>query len=301
MKKYKDVKKLRMRDAVARRPELGYILCGDPRRDEIEDPHTVFFTYDNGEFGAGTSGFDMSTACAISKPEPGLVMLAGAGSYLMMRRGPLVTGNVLDEADPQPEGLVTGRFMDVVAIDGFAYAVGMRGLMYRMTGLNRWEPVDQGLSSDDDLYTVDGFNASDLYAAGNGGRAVHCDGKQWTALDLPTNLALTACLCAPDGQVYFAGNRGMLIVGRGDAWQAHAQEDVVGPYAIRDLDWFDGTVYAATGGQVFRLVGDTLTPVDFGADTPQTCGQLTAGEGVMWSVGEYDIMAFDGTNWSRLV
>jgi hypothetical protein len=51
---------------------------------------------------------------------------------------------------------------------------------------------------------------------------------------------------------------------------------------------------------VYRLEGDRLKPVGFGKDLPRTCFHLSAADGVMWSIGAKDLMAFDGKSWTRI-
>jgi hypothetical protein len=52
---------------------------------------------------------------------------------------------------------------------------------------------------------------------------------------------------------------------------------------------------------VYRLDKNALNSVDFGADAPKSCYQLSVAKGVMWSIGELGIMSFDGKGWARIV
>ncbi|MNR67130.1 hypothetical protein D3C85_1909650 [compost metagenome] len=60
-------------------------------------------------------------------------------------------------------------------------------------------------------------------------------------------------------------------------------------------------LYVSTMANVYHLKNDQLEPVNFGDDRPNSCYQLSAAEGVMWSNGEFDLMSFDGTQWRRIV
>ncbi|MNG31651.1 hypothetical protein D3C84_1174960 [compost metagenome] len=51
---------------------------------------------------------------------------------------------------------------------------------------------------------------------------------------------------------------------------------------------------------LFTLDQDKLLAVDFGEDSPNSCYHLSAADGVLWSIGGKDIMAFDGNNWTRI-
>jgi hypothetical protein len=51
---------------------------------------------------------------------------------------------------------------------------------------------------------------------------------------------------------------------------------------------------------VFRLDGDRLARVDFGEDKPSSYFALSSADGILWSIGPKDIMAFDGQLWTRI-
>ena len=96
-----------------------------------------------------------------------------------------------------------------------------------------------------------------------------------------------------------AGHDGMLIRGRENSWKVIDHKQTKDD--IWDLEWFEGELYVSTLHAVYRLRGDRLEPVDFGADPPKSCYQLSSAPGVLWSNGEHDIMSFDGKNWTRIV
>jgi hypothetical protein len=168
------------------------------------------------------------------------------------------------------------------------------------TGLMRtWTRIDEGLPDNVDLNAVHGFEASDLYAVGLLGDLWHYDGDTWTRRELPTNRTLSTIKCTEDGNVYIAGHGGTLIRGRGEAWEIVGQQQTKDD--IWDLEWFDGKLYVSTMRNVYRLKTNELEAVDFGGDPPKSCYQLSSAKGVMWSNGEYDILSFDGQQWTRVV
>src|SRR3954467_9771417 len=102
--------------------------------------------------------------------------------------------------------------------------------------------------------------------------------------------------CAGDGNVYIAGHGGMLIRGRGEAWNMIDQQQTKDH--LWDMEWFGEELYVSTMRAIYRLSGQELVPIEFGEDSPKSCYQLSSAKGVMWSSGEYDIMSFDGRRWT---
>jgi hypothetical protein len=201
---------------------------------------------------------------------------------------------------PEKRGPMNG----IRGIGGKAYAVGIRRQAYRRDGANLWTCIDHSARPDpkDDRMTsfeaIDGFTEQDIYTAGRIGEIWRYDGTLWKQIESPTDLTLTNLCCAGDGEVYICGLAGMLIKGRGSRWQviehASTDEDFWG------ISWFNDKLYLSTMRAVFRLEGDRLKQVDFGKDAPRTCFHLSAADGVMWSIGAKDVMAFDGKSWTRI-
>ena len=72
---------LLIRTAIVRRRGFGYIYAGDPKREAAEMPHTIILKYKEGVTERGQCNYNAHSVCAISKPEPGLVDISGAGYY----------------------------------------------------------------------------------------------------------------------------------------------------------------------------------------------------------------------------
>lgn len=89
------------------------------------------------------------------------------------------------------------------------------------------------------------------------------------------------------------------MCGSGETWDVINHESTDDD--LWDVEWFKDKVYVSSMSSVYRLEGQRLVKVNFGNDTPKTCYQLSTADDVMWSNGEYDIMAFDGNVWSRIV
>jgi hypothetical protein len=288
-----------IRTALVRRLDLGFIYACDPKKEEEETPHTIVFKWKAGVFNQVEYEYDAHTACLIEYPEFGIVSASGPGYYSVETRNGVTSGDILDESLPLPHRPRLGGIRLVAEIAGHAYAVGLRGMVYRLDDLRRWTRIDDGLPESFDIQAINGFGASNIYTVGRNGELWQFNGKEWIRHDLPTNANLTAVKCATDEKVYVGGHGGILIRGNQTTWE------VIDPDGIEDdiwdLEWFDGKLYVSTMHAVYRLEDEKLELVDFGEDPPKTCYQLSMANGVMWSNGEYDIRSFDGDKWSRIV
>ena len=290
---------LLIRTAVVRNADVGYIFASDPKLEEDEIEHTVFFKWDSGKFAEGSLDFSAVTCCLVSSPEWGIMMVEGPGGYAYTTPKARLVGDIIDEAQPPRSYPRYGGFRCVSEIEGKAYAVGYRGMAYRFDAVSRWARIDEDLPRDFNIEAIHGFDKSDIYAVGRQGEVWRFNGQNWTKCDVPTNAYLTRVKCAGNGVVYVAGHNGILVRGRDQAWEVLDLEGMTDD--IWDLEWFGGALYISTLSNVYRLEEDHLEVVDFGDDAPGTCYQLDAAKGVMWSVGENDIMSFDGKKWTRIV
>jgi hypothetical protein len=289
----------RIRTGVLRDASNAYVLAFDPRQEADEEYFTYVFKWTAGTFSGGAKNFNAHTCCVVTVPTLALVLVAGDGYYGFVSASAQATGNIFEQGLPAPTQPRYGDMRWVEQVEGKAYAVGHMGTVYRLDDMKRWTRIDEALPRTFHIEAIHGFDAAELYTVGKVGQLWQNARGTWLSRELPTNVNLTRVKCAGDGRVYVAGHRGVLLRGRNDAWSIidhHATTD-----DIWALEWFDGSLYVATAAALFRLEGDVLTPVDFGADVPGTFYSLTAADGVMWSLGEQDIMAFDGKRWTRIL
>lgn len=279
--------------------DLAYVSTLD---DSIEPriEHSHFYTWDQGVWGyAGGNHWPTASMTVSLYPLQQMLAISPYGDVRL-----LGSGQQSEEKISTPEGnpIDRGHLRQVRTIGQRTFAVGMGRQVYRRDGADHWTCLDQtirpAIGETKGFESIDGFDENDLYAVGWDGEIWHCNGQQWSQKESPTNLLLTRVLCAGDGQVYASGRRGLLIVGRSDAWQPIEQEDVTSD--IWDLAWYDGKLYLSTMRGLYTLQGGSLVEVDFGDDTPATCYHLSVADGVMWSFGAKDIMAFDGNTWTRI-
>ncbi len=285
---------------VPRLADLGYVSCADRQKLKDREEHTVLFDWDAGEFGevATTSGLTAGL-CVVSSPLEQLVAVGEYGNVVVFGSGDSheeLIGTVSD--GPRAIGPLRG----VRAIGGLGYAVGMKRQVYLRNGSRSWqrlggitEPAPGEMVG---FEAIDGFNHNELYAVGWKGEIWESEGVAWRSDTSLTNLILTDVCCASDGNVYICGQQGLLIRGRRGKWSLidtkRFQFDYWG------LTFFAGHLYVAGSRVLLRLDDDELVPVDTGPDPATSFGHLRHIEEVMWSTGADDLMAFDGSSWTRL-
>lgn len=292
------LKGLTIRTAVVRSPTIGYIAAADTKT-EMEEPHAITFKWNSGKFIQGDRNYNAHSLCLITRPEPGLVDISEQGYYSVTTANGPISGDILESSQPPSKEARYGGFRSVSEIAGRAFAVGLRGLVYRLDELKLWTRIDDGLPKTFNIQAIHGFNATDIYAVGRDGEVWHYDGTVWNELDMPTNSNLTSVKCAADGKVYITGHKGALLCGSGETWEVINHEST--DENFWDVEWFEDNVYISSMSSVYRLEGLRLVKVDFENDAPKTCYQLSTADGVMWSNGEDDIMSFDGKVWTRIV
>ena len=59
-------------------------------------------------------------------------------------------------------------------------------------------------------------------------------------------------------------------------------------------------MYAAGLRFLYALTDDGVEEVEFDSLQPSSFGLLVSGGGVLWSMGEKDLISFDGSKWARL-
>jgi hypothetical protein len=234
------------------------------------------------------------------------VMVAMAGEVL----------SISDQGKTSLERIGTGKdaptrlrtLHEVRAIGGAFYVVGMRRQVFRrpITG-GLWQKVDQGVFVPDSskviagFLSIDGFGESEIYGVGYGGEIWLYNGSAWRQIDSPTNARLECIRCVPEGYAIVCGVDGLILRGRGDSWtevpQDATKEDLL------SVAWLGGTAYLASEeGTVLAMKEDQIAKIRIKTsktDEPTT-GFLDSNGKRLLSIGEQDIIVFDGKKWQSL-
>ncbi|WP_338868591.1 hypothetical protein [Myxococcus stipitatus] len=292
-------KGLLIRTAGVLSSRYGVIYACDPKRERRGEPHAYVFVWDDGQVERGDANYDAHSFCLIESPVQGSVDISETGYYTADSDDDRVTQDLFAHSAPAPKTRRARGLRSVREIDGWAHAIGLRGMVYRMDTFERWKRIDEGLPASFDGHAIHGLGRSKLFAVGSAGQVWHSNGKTWRQEVVPTQENLSAVVCAPDGTVYVAGRGGTLIRGTPGDWslieQTATRADIWG------LEWFAGKLFVSTLEGLFTLERAGLRPVDHGKHAPRSTHQLSTREGVLWSIGETDIVEFDGKAWSRIV
>lgn len=284
---------------IGRLPDLACLVAIDdslPR--EVE--HSHIYSVHKGVIGYGGMLDWPTVAVTISQfPIQQMLIISPYGHVKLLGGGQNEEERIVTpDGDPSQRG----NLRHVRTIEKRTFAVGMGRQVYRRDGQNQWTCLDQDIRPSDGevkgFECIDGFNENDLYAVGWDGDIWHFDGSRWTQEESPTNQVLTRVLCAADGVVYASGRRGLLLKGRENIWEVIDQDVIQDD--IWDLAWYQNRLYLSTLRELFTLSAGEIVPVDFGEDVPGSCYHLSASDGVLWSFGAKDMMAFDGQTWTRI-
>lgn len=271
--------------------------------EEEEFDHTLVFRQDAGAWSHYAFAKAVPSVCTVSRPSPGLFVMAIDGEVTLYAPGGK-TIEIVDDGDEGPSELVQLRC--IRPIGDRIYVAGLARHVYRRTGPNAWSAIDAGVFvpraqrvAPVGFNTIDGLREDAIYAAGYLGEIWFFNGKGWVQEDSPTNVALNCLTCVSEGQVCIGGMAGIVIRGSSGSWeiieQDETEEDFWGSTLFRER------VYLANYDGVFVLEGDTLRRVDFGLDDDLSTAYLHANDGVMWSVGQKDLASTeDGVHWIRV-
>jgi hypothetical protein len=279
---------------------LGFFALSDDSIDLKEIPHSQIVFWQAEKWGnSGPVKFVVVSASLCRYPIKQMIVIGPFGEVLLTGTGDLHEERVQAGNDNPNE---RGILRSVRGIGGKAYAVGMQRQVYRRDNRDLWVCIDRDMRPEPGqivgFESIDGFAENDLYVVGWEGEIWHFDGRLWRRCGSPTNFILTDVCCAGDGNVYACGRVGMLLTGRDNVWRTIEHESMTED--IWSLAWFKDSLYVATYRGLFRLDADRLVPVDMGEDVPSTYFRLSAMEDVMWSIGAKDVMAFDGSLWTRI-
>jgi hypothetical protein len=293
-----DSERIFVRGAIANHDLLGFALT-DISLERQGELNTIFGVYRNQTWGAvDIRGW----------PTVGFVSLPLGTPFLALEPD----GNVfVFDADAGNDEIIPG-VEDVGPLNGLgsvgelAYAVGMGYQVYRRDAPGRWVSIRQP-SADAahdalGLNAIHGFAADDLYAVGWEGEIWHFDGRVWLREDSPTNFILSSVVCASDGTVYACGRHGVIVHGRPGQWQIVGSEEKIEDFW--SIVEYRGEIYIASMQSLFKLSNGDLEEIVFESAEDEDAGptfyQLSVADNCLCSVGETDVMLYDGSTWTRL-
>jgi hypothetical protein len=284
-----------------RRGTAFLILSGDKSAKQ-KIPFAMYLAWRDGTWlEAGNTNW----LCAgISYAEGSSDQLVAVGEFgeVYVRGGGKNETETIGSASNSPRE--RGPLRGVRRIDGKTFAVGMDRQAYVRVKAGSWAEIDHGTrpkkrsKSVVGFESIDGFNASDIYAVGWDGEIWQYDGKQWKACDSPVNQILVDVCCAGDGNVYACGRNGLMVAGEGTTWEVIADSGVEDD--LWSMAWYRDRLFVATYSDLYTLDDGRLRLIDTGDEEIDTAYKLTVADDTLWSIGAKDILAYDGKKWTRI-
>jgi len=285
----------------------AFLIGGlDEQRDE---PHTIVIRLQVEGRTAKALNWAARSICHSTVPIDEIVVLGLDGEVFSFSNDEFVEEPLFAAKQRTDK---TGRLLVVRSIGGRAFAAGYGRQVYRRIGRQQWQSIDMSIPGRQSgqvevvgFESIDGFDENDIYAVGIKGEIWHFDGQTWRQIMSPTNLRLTGVTCAADGNVYACGQFGILLRGRGDQWEV-LHEDMDIRY-LWDVCWFEGVLYCASSDILYEAIDGQFGPVPFAdgepieGGIPTTFFRFSVIDDLLWSIGEKDIVAFNGNSWTRVI
>jgi hypothetical protein len=186
-------------------------------------------------------------------------------------------------------------------IDGELYVCGYGRQVYRRrAGL--WASIADDILTRETgrgFFDIDGADKQHIYAVGWHGEVYFYDGKRWHRDNSPTTLYLASVRCLSAEEVWICGDNGIVLHGKVNQWNVIQDDNFRGHWYC--IEEHTGTVYLAGHASLAYVDGDAIAPVDTGLNKDITTHRLHAKEGLLWSIGEKDILVFDGNSWQEIL
>ena len=212
------------------------------------------------------------------------------------------SGFFWEKLDPDPSSSPNRlrHMRDIQRIGESHFAVGMGRMAYERSPNGLWKRIDGNMRSltGCGLLSVGGCDRENVYACGFRGEIWHFDGRQWQSIDSPTNVKLEQIKVFNPTEVVCSGARGIVIIGDGASW------NVLRPTTSGSVLWgltkYNDEIYVADNAQIYVVRGDELMPIELPFDRKVSTGRLQAKDGVLWSIGENDLLSFNGVQWTAI-
>lgn len=263
-----------------------------------------FFTYNNGQWGRGRDDFqfDCRSLTYLIDDAHGYKAwwLLGKNGEAVEIKGGVPRIEQIPDAGlnvERPYGYVSA----IKTIAGELYVCGHGRQVYRRSS-GAWQSIAGNMQTREGgtgFFDIDGASRSCVYAVGWHGEIFFYDGKQWQQDDSPTSAHLASVRVVAPDDVWIAGDKGVVLHGSFNRWRVLQSEDF--PDNWYSIETFNGDTYLAANESLARVQGNTIVPVDVGLGRPITTHRLHAKDGLLWSIGEKDILVFDGTRWQEIL
>jgi hypothetical protein len=228
--------------------------------------------------------------------------------WLLGKRGEIVrlgiTGIQLEQIPDAGTGPGKFGYVNKLAlIDNEMYVCG-HGRQVYVSRNGGWQHHDHGIlvsptEASVGFESIDGYAADGLYAVGLDGEIWFFNGNTWRQCISPTNVDLNEVRCIDKDKVCVCGQYGTVLIGSLDDWSIISNEEF--HQHLWGVDEFDGEIYVAGFGGIARLNGVRLEVIETGLGRVIPGYRLRSKDGLLWSIGNDDILCFDGSNWTEVI
>lgn len=227
------------------------------------------------------------------------VFVGDNGECAVVTLNGIIKDEYVTNSDRNPENI--GPIRSATTIGDDVIVVGMQRQVYRRVETSGWIDMMQGIPEPTETTGFEcilAISFDEIYAAGWLGEIWMYNGNKWKQIDSPTNRIITSLCLSDKGEVIGCGRNGMIIKGRKDAWEEI--ENLVCPDDLWSIESYSGRVFASGLRFMYELTDDGLEQLEFYDIQASSFGVLAAGGGLLWSLGEKDLISFDGSKWIRL-
>lgn len=283
------------------RKDLVYVRCIVQSLDSQKVNHAIMLRWQQGDWAHYIIETVVTSHCVIGDGDRKVLAL-GADGIIHVASSSGFTWEYIDQGDDGPNN--RRAMIDITSIGDDVYAVGMARQVYRRQRTGSWTRCDQGARGERKEWaiagfkSIDGFGPKSIYAVGFKGEIWFFNGSQWKQLDSPTNVKLERIKCVPPDNIFICGAQGTLIHG------INGHLKIVPNYLTNStlwgLEYFNKAIYLADREKLYVFDGTEIMNVDMELGKEVTTCYLHAKDGVLWSVGDKDIVLYDGTKWSEV-
>lgn len=280
------------------------VVASSAKLEEKDVQHAFICYWKDGAWDFWDEGFSVVKVCVYQGPQGLALLEMGTYGEISVADSRGFRSEVLDKTREAPSRL--RPLNDVRCIGDYLYVTGMRRQVFRRRFFeSKWMRCDAGAllphnSKEIAGFTsIDGFDDAEVYAVGYGGQLWRFDGTAWLQVSSPTNVRLESIRCTGDGYAVAVGDQGVILKGRNDHWDIVPQD--LCEETLTDVEFAHGALYLSTDvGLLFRLDGSDLAAVPTPPGRDVTTGGLHSDGETLLSVGERDLLLFDGTNWTEI-
>jgi hypothetical protein len=302
------------------------LIAGSPDEDEPYTPFTRWFQYIEGDAQSWTHHeTDWWARSAATYFPPGvdktgdwaLVGLSQEGHVEFSFADSIVEEKIPGAGVFVPDAAGWGYVSSIRQIGDFLFVCGGGGQVYKRVSTNTWEHMDAGLLQTGPvtdrllLNDIHGLSERDIYvcgsfpgSAGLEGRLFHFDGRVWRRLDIPECGYLNRILVESSDSIWVCGHNGALLNGnaRGGFKDVSSVED---NQLFYSMALFGRKLYLGSNLGLYEYEFNTprakIREVVTGLNPPVGDAVTVDSAGkVLWSIGEKDIVRFDGSGWTRI-